>query len=150
MAHTFTSLHFHCVFSTRQRANLIPEPFQSRLHGYLGGVVKNLDGRSIIVGGTANHVHLLIAIPPDMAVAGMVRNLKANSSKWIHETSPMMRGFGWQEGYGAFTVSRSNVDAVAQYIQRQAKHHKTLSFEDEYRTLMRKHGVEFEERYLLD
>jgi REP element-mobilizing transposase RayT len=99
------------------------------------------------IGGIEDHVHLLLGAPTVLAPAKIAQLLKGGSSAWIHETLPHMKGFGWQDGYGAFTVSKSNVPTVAEYIQGQREHHRTKSFQDEYRELLKRHEIEFDERY---
>ena len=148
MGHTYTSLHYHCVFSTLGRRNLIPQEILPRLHGYVAGIVRNLKGFPVSVGGTTNHVHVLAGLPANVDAAKAVGTVKANSSRWAHESFPTMSGFAWQEGYGAFTVSRSNLSSVADYISGQAEHHKTMSFEEEFLLLLKKHDIEYDERYI--
>ena len=116
MAHTYTSLHYHCIFSTLGRKNLIPQDMLARIHAYMGGIVKNIGGHPIAIGGTVNHVHLLITLPAAIAASVAVGKIKSNLTGWAHKTFPTMSEFAWQEGYGAFSVSRSNIDAVTQYI----------------------------------
>ncbi|MDY7010080.1 MAG: IS200/IS605 family transposase [Planctomycetota bacterium] len=150
MAHTYTSLHYHCVFGTLGRKNLIPQDMLARVHGYMGGIVKNIDGHPITIGGTTNHAHLLVTLPGSTAISEGVGKIKSNLSKWVHEKFPAMSGFAWQEGYGAFSVSRSNIDAVTQYIANQDKHHKTMTFQEEFLALLKKHDIEHDERYIWD
>ena len=150
MAHTYTSLHYHCVFSTLGRRNLIPQDRLPDVHAYMGGIVRNLKGKAIAIGGTTNHAHLLIGLPSAIAPAAAVGKIKANLTGWVHETFPAMSDFRWQEGYGAFSVSRSHIDSVASYILNQAKHHETITFEQEYLALLKKHNIEYDERYVWD
>jgi putative transposase len=144
---THSSLHYHIVFSTRHRIAYIEEEWRARLHAYVGGVVKRLDGIPLAVGGVDDHLYLLATLKPVHSIAEVMRNVKRASSGWVHATI-RLDGFAWQEGYGAFTVSRSNLDTVTAYIERQAEHHRTLSFQDEYVALLRRHAVSFDERYL--
>ena len=148
MAHTYTSLHYHIVFSTRGRRNLIPQAMLGRLHSYMGGIVRHLKGSAISVGGTMNHVHLLATLPSVAAIAQIVGKIKANSSRWSHDEIPEMADFGWQEGYAAFTVSRSKIDTVAKYVAAQMKHHEAMSFEEEFVEFLRKHGVEYDPQHV--
>ena len=150
MAHTYTCLHYHCVFSTRGRKNLIYAELEARLHAYVGGVVKNIRGFPVKIGGTADHVHGLIGLPADVTVASALRDMKANSSRWIHQKFPNMSAFAWQEGYGAFAVSRSNLDAVAEYIRKQKAHHRTMTFQEEFVALLKRHGIDYDERHICD
>jgi putative transposase len=138
MGHTYTSTLFHIVFSTKERQPAIAEP--AKLWTYMAGVARNLDYEAFAIGGTQNHVHLLVRLPSDVSVSQAVQKLKSNSSRWLRENGSW---FGWQEGYGAFSVSASNVDAVRHYIQNQAEHHRRRSFEDEFVDLLAKSGVAF-------
>jgi REP element-mobilizing transposase RayT len=134
------------VFSTKDRRNAIAKEWQPRLWAYLGGICRNHEIIPLAIGGTENHVHLLIQLPPTIAPAKAVALLKANSSKWMGEQG---HPFSWQEGYGAFSVSSSNLDRVIRYIQGQDAHHRKTNFEDEFRALLRKHGVEYDLQHLL-
>ena len=141
MAHKFPNVLIHYVFSTKRRRDLIPTDLQPRLWRYLGGIGANHDIPVLTAGGTANHAHVLISLPSDVTLAKAVQVLKANSSRWISEHGI---AFAWQEGYGAFSVSASNVKAVRDYIDHQAEHHAKRSFEDEFIALLRKSGVAYE------
>jgi putative transposase len=150
MSDTFTNLLVHIVFSTKHRAPLIQEPLQERLYEYLGGILRQKGGILLEIGGMPDHVHLLARIKADCSVAEIVGTIKSCSSKWVNPTFPQFEDFKWQVGYAAFSVSESQVSAVRRYIRNQAEHHAHLSFKDELIALLRKHGIEFEERYLLD
>jgi len=150
MAHTFTCLHYHAAFSTKGRANLIPQDNLESMHAYLAGIVRNIGGAAVVVGGTPNHVHLLLELPATESVSHAMNVVKSSSSAWAKETYPTMTAFAWQDGYGAFAVSRSGVDAAADYIRRQAEHHRTMSFEDEFLKLLERHGIEYDSRFVLD
>ena len=141
MAHKYPNVLVHLVFGTKERRNLIPKELQSKLWSYLVGIGKNRNIPVLAAGGMPNHVHLLFSLPSDVSVARAVQTFKANSSRWIGEHGI---NFAWQEGYGAFSVSASNVDAVKNYIRRQPEHHARRSFEDEFMALLRKSGVSFE------
>ncbi len=147
MASTFSCLRYHVVFSTKERRPLICDDWRPRLHSWLGGAVRKLDGIALDVGGVADHVHLLASLKPVHAISEIMREIKHASSKWIHEEIGD-RKFAWQEGYGVFTVSESAVDAVTEYIDRQEEPHRRRSFQDEYRDLLQRHGVQFDERFL--
>jgi putative transposase len=147
MPSTHTSLHIHVVFSTKNRHPLIASEWQSDLHAFLGGVLKRLDAFPQEIGGVADHVHLLMGIKPVHAIADLVREAKRVSSEWIKEAHGV-RTFGWQEGYGAFSVSKSAVSSVRTYIQEQEKHHQRRTFQEEYLEFLKKHGIDFDERYL--
>jgi putative transposase len=144
LAHTFSRNHVHLIFSTKDRRKTITPEFQPRLWAYLAGIAKNHGMIALAVGGTENHVHIVFHLPPALALAKAVLLLKANSSKWMSERGTE---FSWQEGYGAFSVSASNLDTVSRYIRNQEAHHRKISFEQEYRAILRKHGVDYEPKY---
>jgi len=148
MAHTYTNLLIHATFSTSGRAPLLTDAIRLDVHAYLGGILRELDAAAIAIGGTADHVHLLIRLPANLALADCLRIAKTNSSRWVKERWPERRSFAWQGGYGAFSVSESNRAAVIRYIRDQAQHHRRISFQDEFLALLKKHRVEFDERYL--
>jgi putative transposase len=150
MPGTYTKLLYHAVFSTKERARLITPDLQPRLHEYLGGIVRSERGVAYQIGGTLNHVHLLLRWRTDDSFSNLMRKLKSNSSRWVHETFPMLQSFQWQEGYGAFTVSQSQSNAVDQYIRNQESHHRTSTFEEELIALLKAHEIEYDERYLWD
>jgi REP element-mobilizing transposase RayT len=134
MPHSHVCAVYHIVFSTKQRTQLIPAATQPRLWNYLAGIALNHHMRTLAVGGTENHVHILLTLPPELAIADAVRTLKSNSSRFMRQRS---RLFAWQEGYGAFSVSPTHVAAVKRYIAHQAEHHSRRSFEDEFGTMLR-------------
>ena len=141
MPHSYISSVFHVVFSTKQRTQLIPADRQSRLWNYLAGIAHNHGMQMLAAGGTANHVHLLIVLPAETALSDAVRTLKANSSRWMRETSPL---FAWQQGYGAFSVSPSQLDRVKGYIANQPAHHRTQSFEQEFLAMLQAANIRCE------
>ncbi|MCK4658042.1 MAG: IS200/IS605 family transposase [Phycisphaerae bacterium] len=148
MGHSYTALYYHIVFSTKNRTPQITSEFHTRLYDYIGGIVKGENGTLLAAGGMPDHVHLLVAFHATECVADMLRRIKTNSSKWIHETRPDKRHFAWQPGYGAFTVSRSNLDQVQAYIENQKTHHAHLSFEEEFISFLKRHGVPYDEKYI--
>lgn len=147
MPSTYLSLYYHLVFGTKNREPLIDEDCRSRLHEYLGGAVRGLGGVSQIVGGVADHVHLLVRLKATHCVADFMRELKKASSVWVHDEL-CRSGFAWQEGYAAFTVSAPAIKAVREYISRQEEHHRTKAFRDELIEMLRKAGIEYDPRYL--
>jgi putative transposase len=149
MPQSYICLHYHLVFSIKNRVPAITPEIEPRLWEYLGGLVRGLGGTPIQIGGIEDHVHLLVTLRQEPALSTMLRDIKAGSSGWVHEEFPNARGFWWQTGYGAFTVSHSNIDAVKTYIVNQREHHRKMSFKDEFRQLLEKHEVEFDEEYLL-
>ena len=118
------------------------------LHAYMGGIVRELGGKAILINGMPDHVHLLIYLPPTVALAEAVRVLKANSSRWVHEKWPGNSKFAWQRGYGAFSVSRTIVSDVERYIATQEEHHRKITFEEEFVAFLKRHGIEYDPRYL--
>ncbi|MCH8251663.1 MAG: IS200/IS605 family transposase [Planctomycetes bacterium] len=150
MGHTFTKLVYHCIFSTKGRRAFINETIRERLYSYIRGILERSEAHPLAIGGVAGHVHLLIEIAPTVSVANMMRLVKTNSSKWVHETFPMHREFAWQSGYGAFSVSSSAVPDVIRYIDNQAEHHRSRRFEDEFVEFLRRHGLDCDERYVWD
>ena len=146
---SYTSLFYHIVFSTKDRRALLRDDTLQRTCQYMGGIARKLDGQLLLADGMPDHVHLAAEIHPSLAVASFIGRVKANASGWIHETFPDLRDFQWQDGYAAFSVSPSVLPAVKEYILRQAQHHKTVSFEEELVALLRKHGIEYDERYVL-
>lgn len=148
MANTYTSLHYHIVFSTKNRELWIEPGVEQRIWAYLGGIAKQNKMKPLQIGGIDDHVHLLLGAPAVLAPAKIAQLIKGGSSAWIQETFPRMKGFGWQDGYGAFTVSTSNMPSVIEYIQGQREHHRTKSFQEEYRALLKRHEIEIDERYV--
>jgi REP element-mobilizing transposase RayT len=148
MPQSFTVLHCHIVFSTKNRTPRITADLQPRLYEYLGGILRAENSPLLAVGGMPDHVHLLVSLSKQKSVSDTLRVLKANSSKWVHETFPGMGDFAWQAGYGAFAVSCSNLEKVERYIANQAAHHRTMSFQEEFVALLQRHEIEFEERHL--
>ncbi|MBA4066379.1 MAG: transposase [Isosphaera sp.] len=150
MPQSYTCLHYHLVFSTKGRLPTITPDVRPRLWEYLGGIVRGAGGVPIQVGGVDDHVHLLVTLRQVTALADFMRELKAGSSGWVHDTFPDAGGLWWQTGYGAFTVSHSGIGAVRDYIANQEEHHRERTFQDEFRAMLVKHGVEFDEEYLWD
>jgi putative transposase len=141
MSHTYAANFVHCVFSTKERRNLIPAALQERLYAYLIGIAGNLGFKILAAGGTANHIHLFIGLPTSLTLAEVLQKLKANSSRWFGENGVQ---FEWQKGYGAFSVSPSLLTTVQAYIRNQEQHHRKRSFEEEFRALLEKSGVAYD------
>lgn len=148
MAHTFTNLLTHVVFSTSGRAPHLDDNIRSDAHAYMGGILRELNIQTITIGGTSDHVHLLFRLRTDLTLADSMRLVKTNSSRWFKERWPHRRTFAWQGGYGAFSVSQSNRSNVIRYIQNQPEHHRRISYEGEFVTLLKRHAVQFDEQYL--
>jgi putative transposase len=144
MSHTYVSDLVHCVFSTKERRNLIRPEIQSDLWAFLGGIARKNGFKALVVGGTENHVHVLLSLPATMPLAKAMQLIKGASSHWMNEKRT--QGFAWQEGYGAFTVGISQKADTIAYIQSQAEHHRKRSFEDEFVVFLKKHGVEYDAR----
>ena len=151
MPQSLVQIYLHIVFSTKHREPLLADAtFRERTHGYLMGTLENLGCPRLKIGGVADHVHILCRLSRTIEVADLVRDLKRDSSKWIKEQNPRLGHFHWQSGYGAFSVSPSHVDALCAYIANQEEHHRQESFQDEFRRLCHKYGVDFDERYVWD
>jgi REP element-mobilizing transposase RayT len=150
MAHSFHQNFAHLVFSTKERRPIITAEIQSRLHAYLGGIVRELDGSPLKINGMPDHVHILAKTPRTIADMDFMRTLKTNSSKWVHETFPSLSHFAWQVGYGWFSVSKSVTTDVEGYIERQQEHHRRMSFQEEFLAILKKHEIEYDERFLWD
>jgi REP element-mobilizing transposase RayT len=150
MAGTYTNLLYHIVFSTKGRISLVTKQLQPDLYAYIGGIVRGEGGTLLEIGGMPDHVHLLAKFKPTMSISEMLKHIKGNSSKWMNEEKMQMRKFGWQDGYAAFSVSESQIVAVRRYIQEQEQHHRGQSYQDEFRALLERHGIEYDEQYLWD
>jgi putative transposase len=140
MPRSFTDLLVHAIFSTKDRRASLGDDIQAELFAYLGGIIRKIGGKALLVNGVSDHVHLLIRIPADMSVAECLRKVKANSSKWLRGKWPGQSDFAWQTGYAAFSVSLSNRDHVYRYIRNQQLHHAKVSFADEIAAFIRKYG----------
>jgi putative transposase len=145
MPHTYSQNYLHVVFSTKERRKLITKDFQPKLWSYMAGIGRNNGFLVLANGGMEDHTHLLIQLPATLALAKAVQLLKGGSSKWVGEHG---REFSWQEGYSAFSVSKSKVSTVVKYIASQEAHHRKITFEDEFIALLEKHGIEYDPRYV--
>ncbi|HAF13645.1 MAG TPA: IS200/IS605 family transposase [Blastocatellia bacterium] len=148
MSDAYTNLLYHIIFSTKDRRPFITPAYQSRLYDYIGGTIRGVGGISLELKGTEEHIHLLAKLRPDTALSGVLRDLKANASGWMHDVFPALKDFSWQRGYRAFTVSQSNVEEVRRYIAQQKEHHHKMSFRDEFIHFLKANGLEYDERYL--
>jgi REP element-mobilizing transposase RayT len=147
MSHTFTKNHQHIVFSTAKRIKTIDKALQPKLWAYIAGICRNHGMYVRAIGGIEDHVHMLIELPPTLAVAQAVSKVKSNSSKWVNETR---KKFAWQKGYAAFSVSASKLLTVERYVNNQAAHHRKISYEDELIALLEKHGIDFDRKFVFD
>ena len=144
MGHTYCSLLVHVVFSTKERQRFIHEPLRPRLHAYMGGIARAEFGRALCIGGTEDHVHGLLSLNTSVSAAEAMRKWKSLSSGWVHDTFPESAAFAWQEGYGVFSVSRSNAGQVTRYIENQMQHHKRQTFQEEFIALLERHEIEYD------
>ena len=149
MAHTFTCLFTHIIFSTKHRAPLLLPEFKTCLFEYMRGIIRNKDGTSLLINGPEDHVHILAILPATIALSDFMRDLKGDSSGWAKDTLGLA-DFGWQTGYAAFAVSKSNVEAVRIYIADQEEHHRRVSFQEEYLAFLKRHEIDYDERFVFD
>ena len=148
MGHTYANLLVHVIFSTKDRLPLIRDEFRQRLHEYLSGIAREEFGHAIRVGTTVDHLHALLVLRSDISVAEAMRQWKSLSSGWVHQTFPGNDAFSWQAGYGAFSVSQSNVDDVVAYIERQAEHHRKVTFQEEFIAFLKRHNVPYDPAHI--
>jgi putative transposase len=142
------SCYHHCVFSTQERRSLITPVLRQRLWPFLGGIARQNKMKAIEIGCVQDHVHILLSLPPTASIAKALQLIKGGSSKWVHETFPEHRLFEWQEEYGAFSVSVSQLDRIVQYIRNQEEHHLTMTYLEEFVALLKKHRIEYIDKYL--
>jgi REP element-mobilizing transposase RayT len=145
---SYVSSYFHCVFSTKERRPLIVPTLQERLWPYLGGIARQNEMTAVEIGGVADHIHILLSLPSTLSLAKAMQLIKGGSSKWVHETFPEHRLFGWQVKCGAFSVSVSQLDKTVQYIQSQPEHHRKMTFQEEFLALLKRHQIAYDEKYL--
>jgi putative transposase len=145
---SYISAYFHCVFSTKARRLFITPELRERLWPFLGGIARQNKMKAVEIGGVEDHVHILLSLPSTMAISQALQLIKGGSSKWVHERFPEHREFAWQEEYGAFSVSVSQLDKTIEYIKGQAAHHRKMTFQEEFLALLKKHRIEYDERYL--
>ena len=150
MPQSLSQVILHVIFSTKDRERLIDAAIRPGLHAYLATIGRDQGAEVYRVGGAADHVHMVVTLPRTVTQAGLLEEVKKNSSRWVKEAGPRYTGFSWQRGYGAFSVSQSQLAAVIAYVDGQEEHHRKVTFQDEYRSFLRKHGVAFDERYVWD
>jgi putative transposase len=150
MPQSFGSILAHIVFSTKNRAPVLSDTIRPELYSYLFTVCEDIKAKAILINGTENHVHILASLPRDMSPSAVVQKLKTATSVWIKNRFPELKEFYWQGGYGYFLVSKSGTELVRKYIAAQEEHHKKMTFEDEFRAILKKHGIEYDERYMWD
>ena len=150
MADTYTKIYIHIVFTVQGRQNLISKQNKDELYKYITGIIQNKKQKVIAINGMPDHIHILIGIKPDIALSNLIRDVKANASSFINEKRWIMGKFSWQEGFGAFSYSHSQLDSVANYIKNQEKHHSRKTFREEYLELLKKFDVEYDPKYIFD
>lgn len=150
MAQTLVSLFVHVIFSTKHRQSLITPEIEPELFAYLGGILKNNESRLIDAGGTTDHVHLLVSQSKNIALSTLMKYLKKDSSVWIKTKGSAFRNFHWQDGYGAFSIGKTNLAGLKSYLANQKEHHRKRSFKEELIQFLDEHGIEYDERYLWD
>lgn len=150
MPQSLAKVYLHIVFSTKNREPFLGDEWREEVFRVLGGAANNLGCQSLIVGGVADHVHMLISLGRTITIAEAVGKIKSTSSLWVHQTRGLPSPFHWQNGHGAFSLSQSNVEAVREYICRQAEHHARQSFQDEFREWLQRYGIEWDEKYVWD
>ena len=149
MSQSYTNLLYHLIFSTKDRRPFLTLERQPRWYEYIGGIIRGIGGISLGINSTEDHVHVLAKLRPDRTLSDVLRDLKRNGTGWLHDVFPDLKEFSWQRGYGAFTVSHSNIDQVRDYIARQKEHHHRVGFRDEFIRFLKANGIAFDERYLL-
>ncbi len=147
MASTHSSLHFHLVFSTKNREPWLTESVRDRIHDYLGGILRGLGGHPHAVGGVADHVHIATGLKPTHSVSNVMREVKSQSSRWMHDEL-RLPGFAWQEGFGAFTFNAKDVENVRAYVDTQMEHHRVKTFQEEYVAMLERGLVTYDDKYL--
>ena len=148
MANTYTCLHYHVLFSTKNRERWLVPEIEQRVWRFIGGIARAHRMIALQVGGVEDHIHALVTAPPTIAPCQIAQFLKGDSSKWIHEEFSTLGNFGWQDGYAAFTVSKSDIPRVIKYIQNQRLHHRKKTFQEEYLEFLHAKGIDYDERYL--
>ena len=150
MPQSLSKVVIHIIFSTKNREPWLDSAIRPRMHSYLATICRDLGGEALRVGGVGDHVHIVTTLPRTLSQAALIEQIKKPSSKWIKALETRYRGFFWQRGYGVFSVSQNQLEALLQYVQRQEEHHHTRTFQEEYRELLRRHNIEFDEQYMWD
>ena len=148
MAHSYTKILIHYVFSTKNREKIMTIELQKRLWAYMGGIAKGNNMKALAIGSIEDNIHLLIPLPVTLSISKAIQLIKGGSSKWVHDTFPDYNKFNWQEGYGAFSVSISQIKNTIAYINRQKEHHLKESFQDEYISVLEEHVIDYDKRYV--
>lgn len=148
MSHSHISAYFHCVFSTKERRNLITPKLQNRLFPYMGGIARENKISLLAIGGMPDHVHLLFSLPSTISISKALQIIKGGSSKWIHDTFPKHQTFAWQKGYGAFSIGVNDIERTKNYIHDQSKHHQKRNFKEEFLIFLERNGIDYDKRYV--
>ena len=148
MANTYTQIHIHAVFAVQNRISLISKSWQERLYKYIISIIQKHGHKVLSIGGMPDHVHILFGFRPTQALSALIQEIKRDSSEWINKEKLVMGRFSWQEGYGAFSYSKSHIAQVANYIETQEEHHKKKSFSEEYKKMLKDLDLEYDERYI--
>lgn len=150
MANTYSQLNIHCVFAVKGREHVLSNLFQERLFAFMAGIIRQKGCYPLAVGGWKNHVHIFFELSTDVKISEVLREVKSASSKWINENGLVIGQFAWQEGYGAFSHSRSQRDRIIKYVMNQEEHHRGKTFREEYLSMLQKAEIEFDERYVFE
>jgi len=150
MANTYTQIYIHVVFAVKGRQNLIRKEWKEELHKYIAGIIRNQNQKLIVINSMPDHVHILVGLKPDMALSDLVRDIKANSSRFINEKRWVRGRFNWQEGFGGFSRSQEELERVIEYIQSQEEHHLKRAFVDEYKEMLEEFRIEFDCKYVFE
>ena len=148
MPNTYTQLYIHCVFAVKHRATMLHPQWDERLRLYITGTVQNDGHRMLAINNVSDHLHFLVGLNPNQSISDMMRLVKCDSAEWINKERLTTQKFNWQEGYGAFSNSKSQVDSVVKYILNQQQHHKKITFLDEYKIMLEKAGIKYDEKYI--
>ena len=148
MANTYTQVHIHTVFAVQNRMSLISDNWEERLYQYITGIIQNHHHKLLVINGMPDHIHILIGLRPAQSISDLMQDIKADSSRWINENKFTFGRFNWQEGFGAFSYSKSQLSSVARYIENQKKHHLKKTFIDEYSKILIDFGIAYDERYI--
>ena len=150
MANTYTQIYIHLVFAVKGRVNLVSPQWKDELYKYITGIVTNKKQKLIAINGMPDHIHILLGMKPDIALSDLVRDIKANSSKFINEQKFVTGKFEWQQGFGAFTLGHSQMDVIIQYINKQEEHHTAKTFKEEYIEFLKRYEIEYKTEYIFD
>jgi putative transposase len=150
MAHSFTGIYLHIIFSTKNRTRMLSPELRDRLFPYMGGLIRERNGDALLINGVEDHIHILTRFPATITLSDFLRDVKSISAGWVRDVFRDAGQFGWQTGYAAFSVSKTNVDTVREYIAQQEEHHKRKTFEEEYLEFLQRAGIEYDPRFVLE